>query len=196
MSYRPTTELEAVNIMLGTIGEAPASSLEAPERLDVADAIRVLDEVSRAVQKRGFDFNTDEDYTLVADEDGFFIVPLDALSIDPHDPTIKAVTRGNPAKLWDKKEHTFVWTKDSLKVDIVRYFPFDELPEDVRYYIAIRAARVFQRRNMGDGEVEAFTEAEEFQAQVAMEQAHADTRESSLLNDPHIYVSRRYRREY
>ena len=196
MSYRPTTELEAVNIMLGTIGEAPASSLEAPERLDVADAIRVLDEVSRAVQKRGFDFKPAHWKPLVADEDGFFIVPLDALSIDPHDPTIKAVTRGNPAKLWDKKEHTFVWTKDSLKVDIVRYFPFDELPEDVRYYIAIRAARVFQRRNMGDGEVEAFTEAEEFQAQVAMEQAHADTRESSLLNDPHIYVSRRYRREY
>ena len=49
---KPTamTELEAVNVLLTTIGEAPVYSLSGKQTTDVAIAQQVLNEVNREVQ--------------------------------------------------------------------------------------------------------------------------------------------------
>ena len=64
-----TTQLEAVNSMLGHIGEAPVDSIATPSSLPISasTALTILDEVSREVQSDGWHFNTEYDVTLSPD---------------------------------------------------------------------------------------------------------------------------------
>ena len=59
-----SSELEAVNFMLDTIGEAPVSSIEGSGLVDVKIAVNTLAMVSRQVQVEGWAFNTDFNYLL------------------------------------------------------------------------------------------------------------------------------------
>ena len=61
MSLSPTTKLEAVNTMLTSIGEQPVQTDDFAGLSDAAIAAQILDNVSRAVQSRGWIFNTDLD---------------------------------------------------------------------------------------------------------------------------------------
>ena len=54
----PTTELQAVNIMLSVIGEAPINTLAGSTTTDVSIAINLLNETSLSVQSMGWNFNT------------------------------------------------------------------------------------------------------------------------------------------
>ena len=63
---RPTTELEAVNIILSGIGEAPVNSLS-DMTADVSLARNILAEISRETQTEGWQWNTEDDYPLTPD---------------------------------------------------------------------------------------------------------------------------------
>ena len=66
MSLATTTKLEAVNTMLGVIGETPVNTLGGTSRpVSVVSAESVLDEVNREVQSRGGHFNTEHDYDFL-----------------------------------------------------------------------------------------------------------------------------------
>lgn len=54
-----TTELEAVNAMLASIGEAPLSSLDGATQADVQIALNILRNTAREVQMWGWRFNLD-----------------------------------------------------------------------------------------------------------------------------------------
>ncbi|MFL1495723.1 hypothetical protein, partial [Pseudomonas antarctica] len=60
-------ELSAVNDMLAAIGESPVSSLEGDPNADVANCRRLLNQVNREVQSKGWAFNIEEDATLTPD---------------------------------------------------------------------------------------------------------------------------------
>ena len=64
-----TTELEAVNTILSTIGEAPLNTLSGSLPVDGTIAKNVLSEVAREVQSEGFHFNTHYKVTLSRDTD-------------------------------------------------------------------------------------------------------------------------------
>ena len=53
-----TTQLEAINTMLSTIGEAPVNSLTGSLPVDASMAVNILNEVNREVQSAGWKFNT------------------------------------------------------------------------------------------------------------------------------------------
>jgi hypothetical protein len=59
MSLAPTTELEAVNTMLNTIGEAPVNTLVNMTSVDASSALSILNSVNREVQSQGWFFNTE-----------------------------------------------------------------------------------------------------------------------------------------
>ena len=46
----PTTELQSVNTMLSTIGEAPVNSITGTTTVDVSTAINILNETSMSIQ--------------------------------------------------------------------------------------------------------------------------------------------------
>lgn len=176
----PSTELDAVNVMLTTIGEAPVSSLEVSGLADVAIAKQVLSEINRAVQAKGWHFNTEIDYPLTPTVDGYLMPPSNTVKID----TTKQygdkdlVLRG--ARLYDRKEHSYTFT-DPVEVDLVVLLPFDEMPESARFYITIRAARVFQRRVLGSEAIETFTQDEEYMALSELMNADAETGDYNVL---------------
>ena len=69
MTNANTTELEAVNSMLATIGEAPVNSITGTLPLDASLAKNTLNEINREVQSAGWHFNMRYDYTLSLDTD-------------------------------------------------------------------------------------------------------------------------------
>lgn len=184
MTLTPMTELQAVNIMFATAGIAPVSDLLDTDRVDLTVAQSILEEVTRDTLEKGWDFNTDENYEVAIDGDGKIPVPSDALSIDPVDKSRQYVVRGG--FMWDKKNHTAV-INENVKFDIVRFFDYSTLPQAARRYIAISAARIFQKRMMGDQTVDVYTAEQEATAWVALLQAHGNTSDLTLLDDPVMY---------
>lgn len=67
-SILPTTEVDAVNVLLSVIGESPllaATDLSAATASDVVMGINMLKEASRNVQMEGWRFNTEWGYQLL-----------------------------------------------------------------------------------------------------------------------------------
>lgn len=173
------TELEAVNLMLSVIGEAPVNTLTVSGLSDVAIARNILSETSRSVQERGWHFNTEDDYTLPVEADGSIPVPANILRIDPmRDQDVDLTQRGN--RMYDRENHTFKIGK-SIKFAVTFGLPFDQLPQAARHYIAVKAARSFQKRTLGSQLIEAFTQDEEMSALLALKDQETDTGDYNLL---------------
>lgn len=178
----PTTTLEAVNAMLATIGESPVTTVESvdPLPVDVAIALNALRFVSREVQTRSWNFNSETDYPLVRDGSGFIPVPQNAVRVDTTYEYSKydVVVRGT--RLYDRGEHTFVFPED-LKVDITFVLPFEDLPEPARNYITIRAGRRFQAGQIGSQVLHVLTEQDETDARALLLDDEGDSADFNIL---------------
>jgi len=161
-----TTKLEAVNTMISVIGEAPINTLTGVSLpISAIQAQAALEETSRAIQSEGWHCNTEHEYELTPDAVTkkitlppntlkFDLDPLLYTSVDP-------VQRG--LKLYDRKNHTEQWDS-SVKGTITFELEFEDLPEQIRHYVAVKAARVFANRFIGTREIEGFTLRDEVEA--------------------------------
>lgn len=146
-----TTQLEAINTMLACVGETPIDTLLGSLTANVQIAVNQLKDTSRELQSGSWHFNSEDDYELTLDVNGFCYLPGNTLDVDLHqeDGTVDLVQRG--LQLYDKKNHTFVFTANP-KVDLTFFLTWDELNEPTRNYIKIRAARQLQDRTVGSRE--------------------------------------------
>lgn len=176
----PTTELEAINTMLATIGESPVNSLITTGLTDLAVAKQILREVARKTQVMGWHFNSETNYTLALDGDSKVPVPTNALKIDPIDSDNDYVVRGS--FLYDRTDHTYT-IDEAVKVDIVFFLDFDQMPEAFRHYVTISAARRFQKRVLGDETINAFTQQDEDEAWVNAANTELDSSDVTLFDD-------------
>lgn len=177
----PTTELEAINTMLSTIGESPVNAVEDTGNVDVVIARQILQTVSREVQARGWHFNTEKNYTITPDSEGYLVLPNTVLKVDTvyPDSSKDVVVRGS--RLYDREKHTYVFT-DAVKVDMTILLTFDELPEVARNYVTIRASRIFQERVVGSDTLHAFNSQDEARAMVSLMEYEADTADLNILS--------------
>lgn len=185
----PTTELEAVNVMLSAIGEAPINAVEDSGVVDAVMARNTLRFINRTVQSRGWHFNTDKDYTLTPTfPSKELVLPRTVLRADTvgADSLIDVVVRGN--RLYDRKRHTFEFER-SVKVDMIVLLDFDELPEPARLYITIKAARKFAEDTVGSPEISHFTSRDEHDLKAALLEYEGDTADYNILTD-HYDVAR------
>ena len=191
LAYTPTSELEAINIMLSLIGEQPVNTLEGTYT-EALLARTALHTKSREIQKIGLQCNSEEEYTLNPTVDGYYMVPSDALRINPSELGLDVVWRGD--KLYDRYEHTYTFTTSSMDVDVVFFLPFTSLPESARFYITIAAGRRFAEDVIGSSDIAAFTEDDEMKALTQLMQDEADMDDTTLLYNPDIYkvVNRRF----
>lgn len=181
----PMTELDAVNAMLISIGEQPVNTLEVTDNAEVLIARNVLHQVSRQTQAVGLLCNSEKNYPLVVDVDGYIRLPANTLKVDATDSSIDVVMRGR--RLYDRKNHTYKF-KDTVYVDIVFFLPFEDLPQVARDYITIRAIRVFQSRVVGSETLYAFTAKDEMDAYMAMVQEEVDHGDYNMLNNPEVQM--------
>ena len=174
-----TSELEAVNFLLKTIGESPVNDIDNPQLADAVAATTCLRQVSKREQTRGYHFNTDENYKLLASANQF-IVPNDCLRIDPvrTSASIDAVQRGT--KLWDRKNHTYTFTQPSIFCDIVRHYPWDELPEACRQHFMYQATSEFYHDTF-QADPETAVQKGIFDAQAVFEEFVSETGDHSAL---------------
>jgi hypothetical protein len=176
-----TTELDAVNIMLATIGESPINSLDAAAGVvDAVTARSILSEVSVQVQEEGWHFNTDFEFVLTPASDGFIYVPGNAIEVDTsaYSRDYDVAIRGN--RLYDRNGKTYTFTED-LKADLTTLLEFTDLPQAARHYITIRAARVFQQRVVGSDTLGNFTKEDEARALRSMRRYEARTADYNIL---------------
>lgn len=186
-----TTKLEAVNTILSVIGEAPINTLSPPGFPAASMALAVLEEVNRAVQTQGWNFNTETDVELTPDVNQEILLPDNILDIDSIEGR-NLVERQN--KLYDKDENTFLFD-DPVKVEWKLLLDFEEIPEAARHYITIRAARVFQNRQVGSEVLNSFTEQDELKAMVGIRRYQTRSLDSNLLTGSEFYsTTARYRR--
>ena len=187
MTVAATTELECINIMLAAIGEAPVNSLTGTVPVDVRIAQSTLTEVNKQVQAEGWSFNTEIDVTLTRNASNNVVLGTDVLRVDAqtHDhPSIDPIQRG--LKLYDRKNNTFIFDED-LKCTVVYFRSFDELPEQARSYMTIKAARIFVDRFVSDQSLRTYTEGDEIRARsVLMETDLSNADHNMLIGDPAI----------
>ena len=178
----PTTELEAINTMLSTIGEAPISTVEDSGVIDAVMARQILGSVDREGQARGWHWHTDKGYPLNPNQEGECELPNGVLRCDTVTPDdqIDVVVRGK--RLYDRRNHTYQINK-VVRVDMVTQLPFEELPEAARQYITIRASRIFQERVLGSIELSRFSTIDETRALVTLKEMEADTADYNILSD-------------
>ena len=178
----PTTELEAVNTIISTIGEAPVSTLENNSLEDVTAAKNILDETIVDVQTVGWNFNKEYDFKINPDTDGFVNIPANAVYADSSNRGKTAdkdiVIRGT--KLYDRENQTFTFT-DSQHVDLILILPWDDLPQPARRYCTIKAARRFQNRIFGSDSLNGFTQIDETEALVQLEQSDSRSEDANML---------------
>lgn len=182
MLLTPLTELEAVNEMLAITGESPISSLDNITFVDAILARRLLHNTSRAVQTKGWHFNSLYDYTISPNSNGFLDVPSNVLKIDqsPSETSgVDCTSRGS--RIFDKATNSFTFTKP-VKFDAVQFLAFEELPEYARQYIYIRAARLFQARLLGSESMAGLTAEEENNAWVEMVHAEGEVADYTMIS--------------
>lgn len=189
----PMTELQAVNILLDTIGEEPLNSLTGESIDDAARAQSVLLEVSREIQSQGWYFNTEYDVPLTRLENGKIPVPNNAASIDVNPffyTQIEPIRRGS--FMYDLKNRTDTFDTD-LKATIVYYMAFENIPETARYYITLRAARKFANRVAVSRLIYQFSREDEDDARSAFIAQNELQADRSFLNSPGViqHIGRR-----
>ena len=142
------TELSAVNSILGSIGQAPITTLTyvqgQPDPLtnpEIALVHNILMEVTKDVQNEGWHFNKEDNVKKSPDANGNFVIPNNYLRFDIHgglyDRNRDVVKKDG--KLYDNVHHTDVFTQD-FYFDITYLRDFDDIPSAIQRYIIARSS--------------------------------------------------------
>ena len=137
------TELSAVNNILGAIGQSPLTTLNF-DNPEISFIYNLLRDANVDTQAEGWHFNTEKHVKYTPDSTtGKIAIGNDILSMDVHDNHIRRdynLVRRN-GYLYDKQTHTDDFsTIDSLDLDVVRLYNFEDLPIVFRRFITYRAA--------------------------------------------------------
>jgi len=151
MTLKTDTELSAVNSILGVIGQAPVTSINASNP-ETAMVKQIFDECILEVLNEGWHFNREEHYELVPNVNNEILITEDMLRVDINNDHVyrsEDIVRRN-GKLYDKVDHTYTFT-DTIDADITWFFPFypdptsgittvDYIPPVFKRYIIQKAA--------------------------------------------------------
>jgi len=113
VSYGASTELDAVNSILMSVGESPVNTITNVQSPEVVIAKNTLRQVCREVLSEGWVFNTEKQYPIVLDANRHCIIPNNVLQIDvnqfKHLDDFNTVMRKDNGilKLYDLHEHRF-----------------------------------------------------------------------------------------
>lgn len=136
IAHTPVTELEAINAMLASVGDAPVNSLTANYvNLDLAR--QTLHNVNRSVQGEGWWFNTGYGVTHTANLGGEIVLGANVLNVkvSRNDTVGNYIMRDG--KLFDNTNNTF--SIPTAILDVVQMLPFEDIPDVAREFIMAKA---------------------------------------------------------
>jgi len=173
------TELDVINDMLATMGEAPLNSLDEDHDL-VASGLRKLRNASYREQSKAWWFNR-EWITLSPDVQGNLNVPNDTIRIDPTYSGTKLVQRGR--RLYDPVRASYSFSAP-VQCLLVRFVPFSDLPPPAATLIACAALLDFQKDYDADGNKFRQIQLDYREALVQLNAEHTRNQGANLLRRP------------
>ena len=185
MIVTPSNKLDAVNEILSAVGSSPVNSLEDELNVDVLNAVRILDSVSKEIQSRGWDFNIEDSVALLPDADTNF-VPCPNNYLRFVSSGYKLIRRSG--YFFDILSQTNEFPEGLTLDTLVRGLDFEELPEVFRKFITCRAARIFQMRYLTSDDLNKHLMTEESSAYADIIDYDLTTGNYNILNDDQ-YIS-------
>lgn len=181
-----TTELEAVNTILSTVGEAPLNTLTGSLPVDGTMARNVLNEINREVQSQGWHFNTHYKATLSRNASNEIPLASNVLRVelDPNKYSKSShdiVQRNN--FIYNLAKNTNIFDTDFEDVTIVYLLDFQDIPEQAKRYITIRSARVFHDRTLGATTLHKYSQEDEARSLIILKQAEASTGDYTIFDN-------------
>lgn len=158
-TYAVSTELDAVNQILSSVGQAPVTTLNL-QNPEVAIPFNTLKEVSKEVQLEGWSFNVERKVELSPSNEQIRF-PTNVLYYDSneyHRGEFDLVRRNGV--VYDRLKHTDKFTKN-IFMDITWYWDFQDLPPAIQAYITARAARICAVKMISDANLQAMLEEKE-----------------------------------
>jgi hypothetical protein len=140
-----------------TMNKAVVSyEVETQTNPDVAIAYNTLTEVTREVQSEGWVYNTERNYDGLQPDASTkkITIPNNVIQADLSQDYVNnlgrnVVNRGGV--LYDTITHTDVWdTDETLYLDILWEFAYENIPQPIQAYIVARAAAIVSSRVVGD----------------------------------------------
>ena len=189
ISYGVSTELDAVNSILMSVGETPVNTLtvQSPE---VAIAQKTLRQVCREIQAEGWSYNTENQYPIDLDTNNQCIIPNNVLQLDlnifEHGKDYDVVRRSDNGvmKVYDKKNHTFTFENCSkLYFDIIWMLDFEDLPQAFKDYITTRASRIASNRMVNSQPSAKLLEADEAAARALAVEYEMKQSDHNIFSD-------------
>jgi hypothetical protein len=182
----PNTKLEAVNIMLSAIGEAPVNRLSSG-LVEAETAETILNQMNRSVQAEGWHFNREKNVTVAPDLAGNINLAANTIRADAmpeHNLDLDLTQRG--LKMYDLRNHTYnIGT--SVKLDVTYELDFADLPAVARRYITVKAARVLQDHIVGAGDLHTFGMNDEMDALVQLKDFENETADFNIANNYDVF---------
>ena len=138
------TELSAVNSILGAIGQAPVTSINY-DNPEISFIYNLLRDANVDTQAEGWHFNTELHVKYTPDSvTGKIAIANDVLQLDVSKGWARreynVVKRGG--YLYDKIDHTDDFsTIESIDLDVVKMYNYEDLPTVFKRYITYRASR-------------------------------------------------------
>jgi len=189
ISYGVSTELDAVNSILMSVGESPVNTLtvQSPE---VAIAQKTLRQVCREIQAEGWSYNTENEYPIDTDTNNQVIVPNNVLQMDlnifQHGKDYDVVRRSDNGvmKVYDKKNHTFTFENcDKLYFDMIWMLDFEDLPQAFKDYVTVRASRIASNRMVNNPQSSKLIEQDEAGARALALEYETKQADHNIFND-------------
>ena len=191
VSYGVSTELDAVNSILMSVGESPVNTLtvQSPE---VAIAQSTLRQVCREVQAEGWKFNTETEYPITLDTNDQCIVPNNVLQIDINhfkhlnDYDVIRKDDNGVTKLYDLIKHQFEFentSEDKLYCDIIWMRDFENIPQVFKDYITLRASRIASNRMVNNPQAAELIANDETLARALVLEYDTNQGDYNIFND-------------
>ncbi|UTQ80033.1 tail tubular protein A [Erwinia phage Stepyanka] len=176
----PADELDAINDILSSIGEAPVNTLGDSANVDVANAQQILAKVNRMIQSKGWTFNIEEGAVLVPDVNTGLIPYLPSyLRVQGADSPNTYINR--QGYVYDTAGLTDVF-QGSISVNLTRLREYSEMPQCFRQYIVTKASRQFNMRYFGDTSIEQILAEEEAESYMQCHEYEMDYGKFNMLD--------------
>ena len=94
--------------------------------------------------------------------------------------TYDPVLRGS--FLYNLASESYVWDKNFTEVTVVYLLPFEDIIEQARRFITIRASRIFHDRTLGANALHRFSKEDELRAMSMLKQTEASTADHNIFD--------------
>ena len=171
------TELEAMNQILSVTGDAPVSNINSTYEQAVI-ARRILLEISKEKQARGYWFNELDELLILKDGNGEINLPTETIRCDIPLDKGRLVQRG--LKVFNKLKNTYTINED-VCVNLVTELVWALLPQSFRQVVVSYASLRYNAEYFGSPELHQSINQDIVRKDLALQTEDIDNRDLNMF---------------